>query len=47
MTSNKAEGHFGKQDFRYVAEEDVYTPTTARTRKIECSYDRNVIAGVF
>jgi hypothetical protein len=25
MTSNsKAEGHFGKQDFRYVAEEDVY-----------------------
>jgi hypothetical protein len=25
MTSNsKAEGHFGKQDFRYVAAEDVY-----------------------
>ena len=25
MTSNsKAEGRFGKQDFRYVAEEDVY-----------------------
>jgi hypothetical protein len=25
MTSNsKAEGHFGKQDFRYVTEEDVY-----------------------
>jgi len=25
MTSNsKAEGHFGKQDFRYVADEDVY-----------------------
>jgi hypothetical protein len=25
MTSNsKAEGHFGKQDFRDVAEEDVY-----------------------
>jgi hypothetical protein len=25
MTSNsKGEGRFGKQDFRYVAEEDVY-----------------------
>jgi hypothetical protein len=25
MTSNsKAEGRFGKQDFRYIAEEDVY-----------------------
>jgi transposase len=25
MTSNaKAEGRFGKQDFRYLAEEDVY-----------------------
>jgi hypothetical protein len=25
MTSNsKAKGHFGKQDFRYVAEKDVY-----------------------
>jgi hypothetical protein len=42
MTSNsKAEGRFGKQDFRYVAEEDVYivprvksSPTTTRTRKM-------------
>src|SRR5882724_9760351 len=41
MTSNaKAEGRFGKQDFRYVAEEDVYicppvkgSPTTTQTRK--------------
>jgi hypothetical protein len=45
MTSNsKAEGHFGKQDFHYVADEDVYIclpvkglPTTTRTRKMECS----------
>ena len=32
MTSNsKAEGRFGKQDFRYLAEEDVYIcPAGAR-----------------
>ena len=41
MTSNaKAEGRFGKQDFRYVADEDIYvcpaaksSPTTTRPRK--------------
>ena len=43
MTSNaKAEGRFGKQDFRYVADEDVYvdplarsSPTTTRPRKTD------------
>ena len=31
MTSNsKAEGRFGKQDFRYVAEEDVYVNSQVR-----------------
>ena len=42
----KSEGRFGKQDFRYVAEEDIYvcptgeklSPTTSRTRKIDWSY---------
>ena len=41
MTSNsKAEGRFGKRDFRYMAEEDFYvcpevrsSPTTIRLRK--------------
>ena len=45
MTSNsKAEGRFGKQDFRYVAEEDVYmcpaakgSPTITRPRKTDWS----------
>src|SRR5512141_2840461 len=45
MTSNsKAEGRFGKQDFRYVAQEDVYicpalkgSPTTTRMRKMDWS----------
>ena len=43
MTSNaKAEGRFGKQDFRYVAAEDIYvclparsSPTTTRPRKTD------------
>ena len=43
MTSNaKAEGRFGKQDFRYVAGEDIYvcpaggsSPTTTRPRKTD------------
>jgi ribosomal protein L14E/L6E/L27E len=45
MTSNsKAEGRFGKQDFRYVAEDDVYICpageklTASRTRKRDWSY---------
>ena len=40
----KSEGRFGKQDFRYVAEEDIYvvlpvrsSPTTSRTRKMDWS----------
>jgi hypothetical protein len=46
MTSNsKAEGRFGKQDFRYVAEENVYVcpagerlASTIRTRKMDWSF---------
>jgi hypothetical protein len=46
MTSNsKAEGRFGKQDFRYVAEEDIYVcpagerlASTLRTRKTDWFY---------
>jgi hypothetical protein len=46
MTSNaKAEGRFGKQDFRYVTEEDVYvcppertSPTTTPMRRMDWLY---------
>lgn len=37
MTSNsKAEGHFGKHDFRYVAEEDVYSCPAGE--RLTCHY---------
>jgi transposase len=55
MTSNsKAEGRFGKQDFRYVAEEDVYvvlpangspTPTRPRKKAWSCTATRPTPAG--
>jgi transposase len=45
MTSNsKAEGRFGKQDFRYVAEEDVYIcPAGERLAYSYTSEDKGLV----
>ena len=42
MTSNaKAEGRFGKQDFRYVAEEDVYVCPAGEKLAYHCTNEEN------
>ncbi len=42
MTSNaKAEGRFGKQDFRYVAEEDVYVCPAGKKLAYHCTTEEN------
>jgi transposase len=42
MTSNaKAEGRFGKQDFRYVAQDDVYICPAGETLPYRCTNEEN------
>jgi transposase len=42
MTSNaKAEGRFGKEDFRYLAEEDVYVCPAGQKLSCHCTNEEN------